>query len=132
VKPFALVDALGNRDVAGALLAVHDQLVNGKKPLELLGLVAWQLQRWVMVRRLLDAGHDTAHIADVVGIRPWQAQRLQSEVAHRPLASLQALLGACWQLDADAKRSAVIPHLAMEQLVVEVCQTSEKEITSHY
>jgi len=122
VKPFALVDALGNRDVAGALLAVHEQLVNGKEPLELLGLVAWQLQRWVMVRRLLDDGHGTAQIADVARIRPWQAQRLQSEVAHRPLSSLQGLLVRCWQLDTDAKRSAAIPQLAVEQLVLEICQ----------
>ena len=128
VKPFALVDALARRDTAGALSAVHDQLVNGKEPLELLGLVAWQLQRWVVVRRLVDAGHETGHIADVAGVRPWQAERLQSEVAHRPMSSLQALLARCWGLDAEAKRSAVIPQLAIEQLVLEVCQPSEKEI----
>ena len=122
VKPFALIDALGNRDVPGALLAVHEQLVHGKEPLELLGLVAWQLQRWVIVRRLLDAGHGTAHIAEAAGLRPWQAQRIESEVCGRTLASLQALLSACWQLDTDAKRSAVIPQLAVEQLVLEVCQ----------
>jgi len=125
VKPFALIDALGRRDAAAALSAVHDQLVNGKEPLELLGLVAWQLQRWVMVRRLMDAGHTTAHIADVAGLRPWQAQRLQTEVGARPLGALHALLGACWQLDADAKRSAVIPRLAVEQLVLEICQQEE-------
>lgn len=129
VKPFALVDALGDRDVPGALLAVHEQLVHGKEPLELLGLVAWQLQRWVIVRRLLDAGHGTAHIAEVAGLRPWQAQRIESEVRGRTLASLQALLGACWQLDTDAKRSAVIPQLAVEQLVLEICQAETKEPT---
>ena len=124
-KPFALVDALGNRDVPGALLAVHDQLVNGKEPLELLGLVAWQLQRWVRVRRLLDAGHATAQIAEEASLRPWQAQRLASEVRDRPVASLQALLSRCWQLDTDAKRSAVIPQLAVEQLVIEICRPDD-------
>jgi DNA polymerase III delta subunit len=127
VKPFALLDALGRCDAADALLAVHDQLVNGKEPLELLGLVAWQLQRWVMVRRLLDAGHAAAHIADVSGIRPWQVQRLQSEVGDRPLSMLQELLQRCWQLDADAKRSAVIPRLAVEQLILEICQSPVRD-----
>ena len=122
VKPFALIDALGRCDVAAALSAVHDQLMNGKEPLELLGLVAWQLQRWVTVRRLMDAGHTTAHIADVAGLRPWQAQRLQTEVEARPLEVLDALLQRCWQLDSDAKRSAVMPRLAVEQLVLEICQ----------
>jgi len=129
VKPFALIDALGRRDAAAALLAIHDQLVNGKEPLELLGLVAWQLQRWVIVRRLMDAGHTTAHIADVAGLRPWQAQRLQTEVGARSLEALHALLERCWQVDTDAKRSAVIPWLAVEQLVLEVCQAETKEPT---
>jgi len=129
VKPFALLDALGSRDPAGALIAVHDHLLNGKEPLELLGLVAWQLQRWVMVRRLMDDGHATAHIADVTGLRPWQAQRLQSEVGTRPLRALQALLERCWQLDTDAKRSAVIPRLAVEQLVLEICQSPVRDVS---
>ena len=128
-KPFALVDALSSRDVPEALCAVHDQLVNGKEPLELLGLVAWQLQRWVTVRRLLDAGHTTAHIAEAAGLRPWQAQRLESQVRNRSLASLQALLARCWQLDTDAKRSAAIPQLAVEQLVLEICKTETRDPT---
>ena len=124
-KPFALTDALGNRDAAGALAAVHDQLIAGKEPLELLGLVAWQLNRWVTVRRLLDAGYSAERIASVAGLKPWQAQRLQSEVARRPLASLQSLLARCWQLDVDSKSGRAIPELAIEQLIAEACLTGE-------
>ena len=121
VKPFALTDALGNRDTAGALAAVHNQLLAGKGPLELLGLVAWQLNRWVLVRRLLDAGYGADRIAAVAGLRLWQVQRLQSEVAGRPLALLQGTLERCWQLDVDAKSGRHPPELAIEQLVAEVC-----------
>ena len=126
VKPFALVDALGSREAVGALQAVHDQLQQGKEPLELLGLVAWQLQRWIVVKRWLEAGESSERIATLAGMRPWQVERVQSEVARRPLASLQALLQRCWQLDVDAKRGAAIPELAIEQLVVEVCQPSRR------
>ena len=52
-KPFALVDALGRRDLAGALQAVHQQAGAGQEPLKLVGLVAWQVQRWLVVRRLM-------------------------------------------------------------------------------
>ena len=121
-KPFAFTDALGAQDAAGALTALHDQLVAGKEPLELLGLVVWQLHRWVTVRRLCDAGCGAERIAAVTGLRAWQVQRAQSEVAGRPLESLQRLLARCWQLDVDAKSGRAIPELAIEQLALEICQ----------
>ena len=126
-KPFALTDALGGRDAAGALSAVREQLLAGKEPLELLGLIAWQLHRWVTVKRLARSGYTAERIVSVTGLHPWQAQRLQAEVAKRPLCSLQQLLERCWQFDVDAKRGRAVPELALEQLVVEICQP---ELTS--
>lgn len=121
VKPFALTEALGTGDTAGALAALHDQLRDGREPLELLGLVAWQLNRWVMVRRLLDEGSDAARISSMTTLKPWQVQRLEAEVTHRPLEVLQQLLQRCWRLDVDAKSGRHLPELAVEALVVEVC-----------
>ena len=120
-KPFALTDALGTNDLPQALGAVHDQLVAGKEPLEILGLVAWQLQRWVLVKRLLATGYSAEQIASVTRLRPWQLQRLQTELTRRSLPSLQRLLTRCWQLDVDAKSGRALPGLAIEQLVMEVC-----------
>jgi len=120
-KPFALTDALGRRDAPSALTALRDQLAVGNEPLELLGLVAWQLNRWVVVRRLLSMGYDAERIGALIRLAPWQVQRLQLEVARRSLASLQQLLGRCWQLDVEAKSGRAIPELAVEQLVIETC-----------
>ena len=120
-KPFALTEALGRRDAATALSAVRDQLMSGKEPLELLGLVAWQLQRWVVVRRLLDAGVPAERVGQLTGLKPWQVERIRSEVARRPLETLDDLLERCWRLDVDAKSGRAIPELALEQLVLEVC-----------
>lgn len=121
VKPFALIDALGSRDVAAALTAAHDQMVAGKDPVELFGLVAWQVQRWVLVKRLLIARHTTNYIAAVTGMREWQIERMQSEVASRTLESLDGLLRRCWELEADAKTGRAIPVLAIEELLVTTC-----------
>ena len=126
VKPFALTDALGNRDTAGALAAARDQLLTGKEPLELLGLVAWQLNRWVTIKRLGQAGYSAERMVSVTGLHPWQVQRLQSETAHRSLDSLQRILARCWELDVDAKRGRAIPELALEQLLVETCVEAER------
>ena len=123
-KPFALTESLGRRDAGAALSAVRDQLMGGKEPLELLGLVAWQLQRWVVVRRLLDAGAPMERIAAITGMQPWQVERVRSEISRRTLPSLQELLERCWKLDVDAKSGRAMPELALEQVVLEVCVTS--------
>lgn len=120
-KPFALIDALGSRDVAAALTAAHDQIVSGKDPTELFGLVAWQLQRWVLVKRLLGQRHTTDYLAAVTGMRAWQIERMQSEVASRTLASLEHLLRRCWELEAEAKTGRAMPSLAIEELLVTIC-----------
>ena len=120
-KPFALTDALGTQDAAGALGALHEQLLAGKEPLELLGLVAWQLNRWVLVKRLSALGHGMERIAASTGLKPWQVERAQAEVARRPLETIQGLLERCWQLDVDAKSGRAIAELAVEELVVEIC-----------
>ena len=119
-KPFALTEALSARDAAGALAALQDQLLAGKEPLELLGLVAWQLQRWISVKRLLTAGYSVEQIISVTGWRVWQVERLRSEVRQRSLASLRESLERCWRFDVDAKSGRTIPELAVEQLVVEI------------
>ena len=120
-KPFAMTDALGRGDLADALSALHDQLTWGKEPLELLGLLAWQVQRWLVVKRLQQGGGSAEAISATLGVRPWQAQRLQAEVAEYSLGALQELLRRCWQFDLDAKRGRVMPEWAVEQLVIGVC-----------
>ena len=128
-KPFALTDALGNRDVTGALIAAHDQLLAGKDPLELLGLIAWQLNRWVTVRRLLSLSYTAERISTVMGVRPWQVERVQSDVAGRSLTDLHGLLAKCWQLDVEAKSGRTIPQLAIERLIADVCGRVAKTIS---
>jgi DNA polymerase III delta subunit len=120
-KPFALTDALGRQDAPAALVAVREQLVEGKDPIELLGLIVWQVSRWVVVKRMLQGGHRAEHIATVSGWRPWQIERLQSEVSGRSLGSLQQMLSRCWQLDGDMKRGRTAPEMALEGLVAELC-----------
>lgn len=121
VKPFALTDALGTRETATALGALRDQLTAGKDPLEILGLIAWQLNRWMAVKRLAGTAYSVEQMTAVTGMHAWQVQRIQSEVGRRSLESLQRLLSRCWRLEMDAKRGRTLPELAVEQLIVEIC-----------
>lgn len=121
VKPFALVEALGRRDLPGALQSLQDQAAVGQEPLKLVGLVAWQLQRWLVVRRLLETGASTRQIAGMTGWQPWQIERASTEVSARTAEAIGEALRRCWELDTGAKQGRVLPWMAVEQLVMELC-----------
>jgi len=122
-QPFALVHAIANRQMAEALRVVHDELENGKDALELISLVAWQVQRWLTVKRLRESGASTQEIVTAVGCQPWQADRLLAEVADCSAAWLRESLEACWEVETRAKSGRLpILRLALEELVIRVCR----------
>lgn len=118
---FALAEAIARRDVAAALGTVHEQLAEGKDVVELFGLVGWQLQRWLTVSHLKDAGLSAERIAATTGWSIWQLERITRELAGRRTEELRRLTQRCWEADVEVKTGRTIPRLALEQLVVELC-----------
>ena len=130
---FALIEAVIRRDAGGALSIVHEQLAEGKEPLELLGLLMWQLQRWLVVGEGLQARLPREQLLALGGLQAWQLDRLSAEVSSRPPAWVRDLLWRCWEMDLAAKTGrlptapagqAGLPMMlaAVEQVVVELCQ----------
>ena len=120
-KPFALVDALGEADFSRCVSALREQLLQGREPVEVIGLVAWQFQRWMTVRRLMDARISASQIASAAGLRAWQIERIQKELSGRSVRDLREALERCWRLDADVKRGRVLPWVAIEQVLAAWC-----------
>lgn len=120
-KPFALVEAIGRRDASRSLYVLHQQLQQGKEPFELIGLIAWQLQRWMHLRRLLDTGYSGQRLAKALGVSAWQAKKLQEEVRWRTQPQLSLLLEKTWDCDTAMKTGRAQPLIAMEQLLFELC-----------
>ncbi len=119
---FAFLNAIARRELPSALRGLHEQLAIGKEELELLGLIVWQLQRWLTLAHLMDTAASRAQIEATTGWKPWQIDRLIDELRGRSLASLQEAIEACWKLDVEAKRGK-LPALttALEQVVVSLC-----------
>ncbi|MBI3319572.1 MAG: DNA polymerase III subunit delta [Candidatus Omnitrophica bacterium] len=118
---FALVEAVARRDAGSAFHAIEQQRAAGKEVVELLGLLAWQVQRWLTVSRLLQAGALREQIERIMGLQSWQLDRLVREVRSRPVEWLQRALRRCWELDLEAKTGRTIPRTALEALVMELC-----------
>ena len=118
---FALLEAVARRDVAAALHLMQDQLAEGKEVVELFGLLGWQLQRWLTVSHLVDAGMTPRQIADVTGLSSWQVERITTELAGRRTEELARVAKRCWEADVEVKTGRTIPRMALERLLVELC-----------
>ena len=109
---FELVNAIARRDVLAALTGLQEQVASGKELLDVVGLLGWQLQRWLVVKRGGDAG-----------LQPWQLERVRGEVASRSVESLQRSVRRLWDVDVAAKQGRLpSTRLAVEGVAVELCR----------
>ncbi len=118
---FALAELIGRRNAAAALRTVQEQLDLGRDVLELLGLIIWQVQRWLTVSRLQEAGIPRGRIESMSGIKTWQLERMQPELAGRSAEWLGRMMERCRQLDVAIKTGRTIPRIGLEALVVGLC-----------
>ena len=119
---FALVEALATREASAVLQALHEQLMAGKDVLELVGLIVWQLHRWLTVQHLVESGTSRERIGELTRLQSWQLERVLRELAGWSTTALQQALWRCWELDRAAKRGALAnPRAALEGWLVEVC-----------
>lgn len=121
---FGLVDALARRDAKTALGLLNQQLAEGREVYEVVGLLGWQLQRWLTVSRLMRASggmRSQANVVEAAGITEWQARKMAEQLGSWTTDALLALAQRCLELDHAAKSGRVVPRVALEQLIVETC-----------
>jgi len=123
VDTFALVNAIARRDVAAALQALDDARRDGREPLEVVGMLVWQLQRWMTVARLMPLRLPPQRMEALSGMSGWQMERVQREAHSRSVEWLTVRLWDCFELDVAAKRGelSLVDH-AVERLVITLCR----------
>ena len=119
---FALVQAVARHDAAAALQAMQEQLAAGKDVFELFGLLIWQLQRWLLISRVQASGRLRREGESLTGLPAWQLPRTVEELTGRPTSGLVRMAQRSLALDQAAKSGRIMPQMALEQLVVELCR----------
>ena len=81
-----------------------------------------------IMEAMLAAGVDGVRINMSHGTREDKAADIQlartvAEKMNRPLAVLRVQLARCWQTDAELKSGRTVPVLALERLVIELCES---------
>lgn len=114
---FQVADAIGDRDAAGALVALRGALESGEAPLALLGAIVFRFRQLLQIR----AG---ANARDV-GTSPANHRRMAAVVAAFSPGELAWCHDRLARLDVELKGSELSPEMALELAIIEVASSQQ-------
>lgn len=106
-------------------VAYAHRLVRDEAPLLLLSILTGQWRKMIHYRALVDEGTAPSKALHALGLPPFAASRVSEGAQRRTLPDLIGGLTWCMETDAAIKGSALSPALAIERLVLALCQSSQ-------
>lgn len=115
---FRLTDAIGQRNRAGALKVLEEQLGAGAEPLAVLGMIAWHVKNLLAARSVMDSGvTNSQQIASTLHIHPFVAQKAQQQAARFTMPDLQWMFSEILNIDRSIKNSRADARAALTLLI---------------
>ena len=115
---YALTDAVGERRLRDAMVALRRLLDQGEEPLVVFGALVAHLRRLLRVRRHVDGGSKI--VADVLGMPAWRAEKMARQAASYREEELVGALDALARADVEMKGDFPSPKAALERAVVTI------------
>lgn len=109
---------------ASDAVAQAQALLRDEPPLLLLSILAGQWRKMIRYRALVDHGAAPSKAVHALGLPPFAATRVSEEARRRTLPELLGGLTWCMETDAAIKGGALSPSLAIERLVLALCEGS--------
>ena len=116
---FALVDALGNKDVRKAQHILL-RLLQTEDPFSLWGMVVRQFRLLLLTREVLDSGGGQDVVVRDLHLHPYVAGKLVGQARHFDLGGLERIFKRMLDLDEGIKTSQMTIDLALELLVMDL------------
>lgn len=122
---FAFMDALASGQAVRTLQKLAEERSAGADAFQLFGMLARQVRLLLQARAILDANSraQKQDLADGLGIHPFVAQKLLSEVRSWPAEKLETLHGLAFKLDKSMK-TGLDPDIAVDRLVASFLRVS--------
>jgi len=114
---FDLTDAIGQRDLVGALSLVHSVLAGGENALPVLGMIARQLRNLLRTKELVSHNASDGEIASQVGVPPFLVGALRSQAKHYDASELLFALAEAGRADRRLRSSRLPPEVVLDKLL---------------
>jgi DNA polymerase-3 subunit delta len=114
---FALVDALGNRNVHSAM-EMLERLLEQQEALSIFAMIVRQFRLLIQGREITDAGGDRNEVAKRISLHPYVADKITNQAGRYSLPVLEMIYHRLLEVDEAIKTSQIPPDLALQTLVV--------------
>lgn len=117
---FNLLDAVASRSAAKALQALREVL--HKEPvLKVLGMLVRQVRLLLGCNSLRRHGGNVAEAPSVLGISPYEAQKIWQQSVRLSMEQLSKALSECLNTDLALKTGGGDPRLLLEIMIIKFC-----------
>lgn len=118
---FAMVDAIAARDGENALKMLH-LLLENTDFIQLFSMVIRQFRLMLQARELVDDGEDASHVAKILGLQPFIARKVYSQVQSFDLSTLKSIYSSLQKMDVDSKTGVIAGELALDIFVTRLAK----------
>lgn len=117
-RTFAFTDAVGERKLSPAVIALRRLLDQGDEPLALFGVLTAHLRRLLRARPYADAG--PREVASALGMPEWRAKKMISQIRSYKEEELIDALQLLAITDLEMKGEFPSPDAALERAVMKI------------
>ena len=120
-NPFALTEALKDKNAEKAFLLLHNQLDHGEEPLKILGTIVWQFRVIWEVKNYQAQKLPPFKIAQEMGAKPFLVEKAMKLTQNFSNQELTQNFKNLTQADRDLKTSGQSPQGILEALILKLC-----------
>lgn len=121
MSAFDITDAIGRKNIAGAIKISSNLLSGGKKEYEIIGLICWHLKRMLRAKTLKARGQSDYNIAGILRIGQKFQDDFFKQAAGFKLERLRSHIDTLLQADLDIKRTKFSPSAVLEFAIIRLC-----------
>lgn len=120
-NPFALTEALKNKDAQKTILLLHNQLDHGEDPIKILGMIVWQFRVIWEVKSYQEQKLPPVKIAREMGAQLFLVEKALRHTKNFNRRELIKNFKNLTQADRALKTSGRPPQGILESLILELC-----------
>jgi DNA polymerase-3 subunit delta len=118
---FEIAHAAACLDASKAIAIVHELVSLGKRPHEIVGLLAWHFKTLLKIKDLVASGQNEYSITQALRLPRKKAGEFFTQSASYSYEDIRAKLEALLEADLNIKRARFSPSLVLEFAVIRLC-----------